>query len=101
MSRKHLRLRPNSSPFTTHRKLRSELRDLDQVVVAANAELERAADKRRIKEPDREARSQEGWPVQHLQKPIYQQIVLPSAENPIELLFPTVDVYGSKLARAA
>jgi hypothetical protein len=81
--------------------LMSELRDLDQVVAAANAELERAADKRRIKEPDREARSQEGWPVQHLQKPIYQQIVLPSAENPIELLFPLTDVYGSKLARAA
>jgi hypothetical protein len=81
--------------------LMSELRDLDQVVAAANAELERAADKRRVKEPDREARSQEGWPVQHLQKPIYQQIVLPSAENPIELLFPATDVYGSKLARAA
>jgi hypothetical protein len=78
-----------------------ELRDLDQVVKGGNAELERAADKRRIKEPDREARSQEGWSVQHLQKPIYQQIVLPSAENPIELLFPATDVYGSKLARAA
>ncbi len=78
-----------------------ELRDLDQVVVTANAELERAANRRRVKEPDREARSQEGWPVQHLQKPIYQQIILPSAENPIELLFPAADVYGSKLERAA
>ncbi len=81
--------------------LMQELRDLDHVVASTNAELERAADKRRVKEPDREARSQDGWQAQHLQKPIYQQIVLPSAENPIELLFPLTDVYGSTLARAA
>ena len=33
-----------------------ELRDLDQVVKGGNAELERAADKRRVKEPDTLAR---------------------------------------------
>ena len=83
------------------RDLMLELRDLDQVVKEANKELERAADARRLKEPDDVARSQEGWPSRHLQKPIYQQIVLPSAKNPVELLYPATDVYGSALRSAA
>lgn len=83
------------------RELMLQLQGLDEEVRDANAELERAGDKRRVKESDREARSQEGWPVQHLQRPIHQQIVLPSPENPVELLFPARDVYGSRLERSA
>ena len=83
------------------RDLMLELRGLDEEVTAANRELERAADPRRIKEPDREARPQDPAAPQHLQKPIYQQIVLPSPENPVELLYPATDVYGSALRSAA
>jgi hypothetical protein len=83
------------------RDLMLELRNLDQVVKGANAELERAADQRRVKEPDTVARSQDNLPVRVLQKPLYEAVVLPSPANPIELLYPATDIFGSKLERAA
>ncbi len=60
-----------------------ELRDLDQVVKGGNAGLERAADKRRVKEPDTVARPQDGLPVRVLQRPLYEAVVPRSWAEPV------------------
>ncbi len=77
------------------RDLLVELRVLDDRVTAANAELERAGDPRRVASSEEVARAESSAPVRLRTQPIHETVCLPSPTDPARMLYPDQDIFGS------